>query len=172
MSKPNVPRPIINPLSPSLSSSQINSSHQIRLKALDRPKDARLVHCQLAPLFNCPLLLNFVYYVSLPHLASSTYYIHIITPLRFSIISCYQFALINTTFLLPLIIISTHQSLKSWPEKIRIRNLPLKRPFRRNDLPLLNLLAQHPKQLLRKMTKKSKPLLPNTNSTFKLVMNV
>ena len=57
---------------------------------------------------NCWIL--YIMYSSPPPSHPSTHYIRIMTPFRFSIISCYQFALINTTFLLPLIIISTHQA--------------------------------------------------------------
>ena len=77
---------------------------------INQPIDTQLARYQLVrPLNSPPLLILYLMYFS-SYFMSSTYYIRIITPLRFSIISCYQFALINTTFLLPLIIISTHQA--------------------------------------------------------------
>ena len=65
---------------------------------------------RLVPSLNLSPVLNLcIMHLSPSH--PSTHYIHIMTPLWFSIIFCYQFALINTTFLLPaIIIISTHHA--------------------------------------------------------------
>ena len=142
----------INP-SPSPFPLQSNLSHQFQFKATS-PSQIQLDISSLHPtMLNSfvidsphplipPLLFYVVCILFLSFSQSSTHYIRIITPLRFSIISCYQFALINTTFLLSSYYRINSSSLKLWPEKIRIRNRPLKRPFRRNDQPLLKLLAQ------------------------------
>ena len=87
----------------SIRRTKFNSSTQPTQRCSTRSSSTR-------PSINPPQLLNFVNYVFLSPISCQVLIIHIMTPLWFSIIFCYQIALINTTFLLPLIIISTHQA--------------------------------------------------------------
>ena len=94
-------------------STYVNLSTSTRHRAINQPKMLNHQYLRVSYL-NPPKSLNLFKFVNVFLLLfplSSTHYTRIMTLFQFSIISCYQFALINTTFLLSsLIIVSTHHA--------------------------------------------------------------